>query len=461
MQPRRPWNPIAEARCIAVTNQIAVPRNPVEFLDENDLATWLIAAVNVAVTDTNGDGLSERPEDSIYTTMEEDRVVFAMSSEERGPVITKEILAKRWGIGLDTAHRTLTATTQVGIRRVLHPVERRYKTRQSHLRFPTLNTRFYTDTMFSTTKSLRGNKCAQVFTNGIGYDLFYPLKKESDASDALTELIRSVGVPKELVSDGAQAETKGEFGKIVKEYKIKQRITEPYSGWQNRAEAAIREIKRGIKRTMLRTRTPKRIWDYCGEWVAAVRRLTAHDLPGLDGRVPDEVIEGNTPDIAEYAQFDWYQYVWFHDPAVQFPEDTRRLARWIGVAHDVGNPMTFWVLPPSCKVIARSTVWSLTEDEMQNPVIQTQMAELDASICDKIGDSVSDQEVDEDLVGQFPTVPDDIFLDEQEEEDPAEPGSTLPEADDYTPEAYDEYLTAEVLAKHGKCNQGKSHWKKT
>jgi hypothetical protein len=127
-------------------------------------------------------------------------------------VITKEILAKRWGIGLDTAHRTLTATTQAGIRRVLHPVERRYKTRQSHLRYPTLNTRFYTDTMFASTKSIRGNKCAQVFTNGMGYDLFYPLAKESNAADALTEVIRSVGVPKELVSDGARAETQGRFG---------------------------------------------------------------------------------------------------------------------------------------------------------------------------------------------------------------------------------------------------------
>ena len=120
---------------------------------------------------------------------------------------------------MDTAHRTLTSTTQhQGIRRVLHPVERRYKTRQSHLRFPTLNARFYTDTMFATTKSLRGNKCAQLFTNGTRYDVFYPLKKESDAGDALNKFIRTVGVPKELISDGAKAETQGNFGKVIKEY---------------------------------------------------------------------------------------------------------------------------------------------------------------------------------------------------------------------------------------------------
>jgi hypothetical protein len=57
-------------------------------------------------------------------------VIAAMSARERGSVITKEIQARRWGIGLDTAHRTLTATMQKGIRRVLHPVEWHYKARQ-------------------------------------------------------------------------------------------------------------------------------------------------------------------------------------------------------------------------------------------------------------------------------------------------------------------------------------------
>jgi hypothetical protein len=300
--------------------------------------------------------------------------------------------------------------------------------------------------MFSTSKSLRGNKCAQVFTDGRGYDLFYPMKKESEASEAMNEVIRTVGVPKELVSDGARAETKGEFAKVCKEYRVKQRVTEPYSGWQNRAEAAIREVKRGIRRATARARSPRRLWDYCGEWVAATRRLTAHDIPGLDGRVPDEIVEGNTPDISEYAQFDWYEYVWYLDPAVQFPQDARRLGRWIGVAHDVGSPMTFWVLTLSCKVIARSTVTSMTEDEKASPEVQAKVAELDAAIREKIGDTLPDEEVNGDLVGLFPEVPDDIFLpDHDMEYDPAEPEAAMPEADDYTPEAYDQYLTAEVL----------------
>ena len=103
--------------------------------------------------------------------------------------------------------------------------------------------------MILSSKLLRGNRCAQVFTN-------YPLKGEADAVDALNEVIHSVGDPKERVSNGAMAEVKDKFTAVANEYCVKQKTTEPYSGWQNRAEAAIREIKRGIKRASIKTRSP-------------------------------------------------------------------------------------------------------------------------------------------------------------------------------------------------------------
>jgi hypothetical protein len=239
--PQRPF--ILDEHQLNVASRLERAGTMIELADDDELMARLVSAVNVMSEseDTNGAVIA-----SDQAIAELERNVAGMGTKGRTSIITKEILARRWGIGLDTAHRTLTATTQLGVRKVLHPVERRYRTRQSHLRFPNLNTKLYTDTMFATTKSTRGNKCAQVFTNGTGYDLFYPLKKESLASEALNEVIRTVGVPRELISDGARAEVYGRFGAVAKEYRIKQRTTEPYSGWQNRAEAAIREIKRGI-----------------------------------------------------------------------------------------------------------------------------------------------------------------------------------------------------------------------
>jgi hypothetical protein len=77
--------------------------------------------------------------------------------------------------------------------------------------------------MFSMSESspLRGNKCAQVFTNGAGYNLvFYPVRKKSEAGDALNSMIRTIVMLKDLVLDGAGEETGGNFSKtVVKENK--------------------------------------------------------------------------------------------------------------------------------------------------------------------------------------------------------------------------------------------------
>lgn len=48
--------------------------------------------------------------------------VAGVKSKDCGLVNTKEILVRHWGIGLDTAHHMLIATTQqFGIQRILHP----------------------------------------------------------------------------------------------------------------------------------------------------------------------------------------------------------------------------------------------------------------------------------------------------------------------------------------------------
>jgi hypothetical protein len=86
------------------------------------------------------------------------------------------------------------------------------------------------------------------------------------------------------------------------------------------------------------------------------------------------------------------------------------------------------------------------EDEKADPMVQAQMAELDISIRDKIGDSIPDDAVNPDLAMLLPNITDDVFLPEDDDKyDPVDPKSVMPEADDYTPESYNEYLTAEVL----------------
>jgi hypothetical protein len=103
----------------------------------------------------------------------------------------------------------------------------------------------------------------------------------------------------------------------------------------------------------------------------------------------------------------------------------------------------------SCKVVARSTVQTLSLDEMADPEVQVKIAQLDAAIREKIGDTIPDDEMDPDLRDLLPHVPEDLFLEEPEEDQEAyEPHAEMPEADEYTPKTYDEYLNAEFLLPH-------------
>jgi hypothetical protein len=97
--------------------------------DEGQLADRLIGMVNVASDDMNGNGLDGRRDKEVYPLDPDARSMMKLSTSGRGSVITKEILSRRWGIGLEAAKSTLKTTTQAGIRRLLHPAERRVKTR--------------------------------------------------------------------------------------------------------------------------------------------------------------------------------------------------------------------------------------------------------------------------------------------------------------------------------------------
>ena len=177
--------------------------------------------------------------------------------------------------------------------------------------------------------------------------------------------------------------------------------------------------------------------------------MTAHDDPGLDGLTPEERVHARVTDISAYAQFDWYQPVWYIDKSKDTADSPRRLGRWIGVSEGVGTPMTYMVLPKSCRPIPRTSVFPLSEDDRLLASIAAELAELDESIRSKIGDHRSDEE----CLEEFPDVPEiaeDIFDDDLPTTEPAEGETGMPEADEfYSPEAFDQYLTAEVLLDRG------------
>jgi hypothetical protein len=106
---------------------------------------------------------------------------------------------------------------------------------------------------------------------------------------------------------------------------------------------------------MSQMRSPKRLLDYCCAYVAEKINLSASDLYILYGHTPYEMVTGDTPDISEYTDYEWYQPLWYYDH-VGFPNQRRNMGRWLGVAHEIGQDLWYWILTERGLVIGHTTV---------------------------------------------------------------------------------------------------------
>jgi len=119
---------------------------------------------------------------------------------------------------------------------------------------------------------------------------------------------------------------------------------------------------------MRKTNSPLSLWDYCCNFVARIKNLTANNYYAAHGRTPMEILTGDTPDISEYMSFQWYQPVWYLD-GDSFPNDKKKLGHWLGVSHRVGQAMCFWILTENVTIISRTSVQAVTRDELNSTVI--------------------------------------------------------------------------------------------
>ena len=429
---------------------------------DDDLYHRLIAKVRVTVDNSEEDpeGTSWIPTGNMFGSYahwgdkpppkpldpnaDAERSASALTSNGSKPVLTPETLARRWKISLDKAKKTLLVTTQAGVRNVLVPSERKVRKKAPWLKFPSIKGKWYTDQYFSKVPSIHGKIGASIFTNGYGFDVVYPWKSKALHHEALTSFIHDVGVPQTLVSDGASELIHGKTKEICNEYRISQRVTVPYSPWQNLAEASIRESKKETRRVIRETGAPRRVWSYAAKWRADVRRFTSSEIGDLDGRSPFEYVIGSTPDISSLAMFDFYEVVYYLMPVTEYPFEKKLIGRWLGLADNCTDDMAYVILTESGSTIIRKSVWGIPEDERKTTVFQDRLQKVNDAINARLADKSRENE-------EFPLPPTYLFEGDEEDDiiEPVAPELEPPDADDYTPEELDEYLTAQVMLPHG------------
>jgi hypothetical protein len=413
--------------------------SPPEFLDDHQVESRLIAAVHVSASYISCPDytVSEPIVDPATQTSH----VSVVSTNDRSSFLTAIALSKRWGISLEAAKATMAVSTQTAVRNIFAPSERKVRKKAPWLEFPSVKGDIYVDSMFSKVTGKGGFTGGSVYTNGLGYDRFYPWKRKGEHHDTLMQFIHDVGVPHTLISDNALEEVKGRARQTCTKYRINVKTTVPYSPWQNLAEASIRELKKNVRRTIRRTGTPLRLWAYCTEWCAAVRRLTASNIPQLHGRTPTEYVEGSTPDISSYALFDWYQPVYYLTPTIMYPHERKLIGRWIGVAETCVDDMSYIILSAKGKILIRKSVWSLTDEELKLDPVKERLAKLDETIHRAYGHESPEAVEFED--GDILCPLDD------ETHVPAEAEASGLEMHTFTNEEMDEYVSKELYLPRG------------
>ena len=263
------------------------------------------------------------------------------------------------------------------------------------------------------------------------------MKSKKDCHESLSLLFKRDGVPPKMVTDGAKEETQGKFAVKCREADCHLVQTEPYSPWQLSAEGTIKELKKHSSWQM--KGSPKKLWDNSLELCALVCSHTAHDIYMLEGEVHETLMSGQTADISNICEHEWYDWVLFRDGLLSYPESPLVLGRYLGPAADVGSAMAYKILKESGEIVIRTTVRSLTPDEADSPVMASRQKAFTDRIDIALGPGATVDDFDlPDLTPEFEYYEDDdeIFEGTADELPP-------------TPELLDNYVNVQIELPRG------------
>jgi len=114
----------------------------------------------------------------------------------------------------------------------------------------------------------------------------------------------------------------------------------------------------------------KCLWDFAYKYETEI--LNRVWQPKLD-RTPEENVFGETPNISEYLDFGFYNWVWYWNVS----DKTARVGWWLGVSKNKGEHLSYWILPVSGLPIVSSTVQAMIKEEIRDPNVYNLLAEFD------------------------------------------------------------------------------------
>jgi hypothetical protein len=159
----------------------------------------------------------------------------------------------------------------------------------------------------------------------------------------------------------------------------------------------------------------------------------------LDDDTPTTLVTGDTADISHLCEFSWYDHVWYIDQ--MDPMQNKKIARYLGPSHDIGEAMCSKLLTVKGKQISRTSVIPLSTEDRNSQPIQRQLQEFDHSLKEELG-------------ARAEGLPVNAVTDDTPEYEPyfdetmSEP-IVVKEADEYDLDTYHKLISARALLPRG------------
>ena len=304
---------------------------------------------------------------------------------------------------------TLDNTTQWG-RHVPHET---YKKAYKSL-FPAANVRrrneaVATDTIYSDTPAIDdGSTCAQLYVGLVSlYNSVTGMKSEKDFVHTLEDTIRKHGAMDKLISDRAQVEVSNKVLDILRAMFIGDWQSKPYNQHQNPAERRYQDVKKYTNVLLDRTGAPAYTWLLATMYVCFILNITSHE--SLQWKTPYQLLYGQTPDISEIFQFEFWEPVYFatgeqldSSTKPSFPSTPHeRSGRFVGFAEDVGDKFCYKVLTDDTqKIIFRSAIRSARDTPEINRRLSPPVGEPPDTEVVKLRDTGKDSTAPKQIIGQ-------------------------------------------------------------
>ena len=253
---------------------------------------------------------------------------------------------------LEVVKKTLEKTTQLAKMIVRFPLRRHVKARFKWANVTRINETVSTDPLFSNVKSaFDGFIGAQVFYGCTSHCInVYGIKSKGEFHLVYKDFIREHGAPSILRRDNAKEENNAEVLKMHRDLLIKDEFIEPHHPQQNPVESrAIKWLKETSLVLMNRLGVPGPLWYYMLLYLADIHNICADKY--LNWSTPIEKRTGVTPDISAYLQFQFWEKLLVLDTEETWPSSKEKPVRYLGVAHNIGDILTFLVFDVSTRMV--------------------------------------------------------------------------------------------------------------